>query len=452
MGKIKTVFKALFCAAAVALTAAVPASGASATDYDSLIAEQDSIIAQLKKDNELRENQIFGFTGDIAENDAKIALISEQIDGVTAEISAYGELITLMECKISTKEAEIADLTEKISGKETEIADKQEKIVQLEAENKENLQKFAKLIRALYMNDASETLPILNSSDDWYDFFTYGEIVRDISSQNLDFMNRLLSSIKEHKEFIQELNNDIAQLNADKAELQDKKAELEADLAELSQKKADAQAIADEAYARLAEITADNEELSSRVTILRGEISDAEAQMEAANKDLEELIKRKQLEAQGGNIYSSDGFRWPLDRKYQQITTDFGYDPWRSGNHSGIDVGNYGIGGSNIYAVQGGTVILVKNGCTHNFGGSYKNCGCGGGYGNYVVIDHGGGLSTRYAHCSTVTVYEGQTVAKGDVIGYVGSTGWSTGYHLHFETRVYGTAVDPLKEYSYEFV
>ena len=94
----------------------------------------------------------------------------------------------------------------------------------------------------------------------------------------------------------------------------------------------------------------------------------------------------------------------------------------------------------NIYAAQGGTVITA-----------YGDGGWHGGFGNYIIIDHGGELSTVYAHCSAVTVSVGQTVNKGDVIGYVGSTGWSTGNHLHFETRVNGTAVDPFS-YSYEFV
>ncbi len=68
-----------------------------------------------------------------------------------------------------------------------------------------------------------------------------------------------------------------------------------------------------------------------------------------------------------------------------------------------------------------------------------------------MVVDHGGGISTLYAHFSGTAVYEGQTVNKGDVLGYVGQTGWATGNHLHFEVRVNGTAVDPLG-YTYEYV
>ena len=173
---------------------------------------------------------------------------------------------------------------------------------------------------------------------------------------------------------------------------------------------------------------------------IRGQINASNDEVEEINSAIEELIRAKQAQNTDGTVYSSDGFRWPLDSNLQMITTYFGYDSWRGGNHYGIDVGNAGIGGKNIYAAQGGTVITA-----------YGDSGWHGGFGNYIIIDHGGGLSTVYAHCSAVTVTVGQQVNKGDVIGYVGTTGWSTGNHLHFETRVNGTAVNPFS-YSYEYV
>ncbi len=162
-------------------------------------------------------------------------------------------------------------------------------------------------------------------------------------------------------------------------------------------------------------------------------ISASNEDVEALNSEIEELVRKKQAANANQIVYSSDGFRWPLDSSFNYLTTLFGYDAWRGGNHYGIDVGDAGIGGCNIYAAQGGTVITA-----------YGDGGYHGGFGNYVIIDHGNGVSTLYAHCSGVTVYEGQTVNKGDVIGYVGSTGWSTGNHLHFEVRVNGVSQNPL--------
>ena len=85
---------------------------------------------------------------------------------------------------------------------------------------------------------------------------------------------------------------------------------------------------------------------------------------------------------------------------------------------------------------------LFVNGCPHDYGKNYS-CGCGGGYGNYCIIDHGGGWWTLYGHSEGITAYVGQKVKQGDVLGTVGSTGHSTGPHLHFEIRLNGTALNP---------
>ncbi len=450
MGKLHRIIKrsamgisAVLLAAAVA---AVPLSDniftyyVGAIDYDSEIKKLEEEAERIKEENEQRELEIGSLTGDISANEQAMDTINAQIDGIQEEIQTYGQLITAKQEAINKKKIDIVDVENSIAVKEVEIENKEARISDLEVENEANLEKFAMLIRVLYMNDTSDTLPILEGSDDWYDFFVYQDVVQNISSRNLEFVNDLKDAIKEQENLIIELNNDINQLANDKKELEEQKKELEADLAALQQEKTDLQAHADERYSTLAEYAAYNESLENRVTNLRGQISATAEQMDEIDAEIEKLIREKQLANSGGPVYSSDGFRWPLDSKYTYITTYFGYDAWRGGNHRGIDVGNGGIGGANIYAAQGGTVILA-----------YNDSGWNGGYGNYVIIDHGGGLSTLYAHCYSTTVVAGQTVNKGDIIGYVGTTGWSTGNHLHFETRVNGTAVDPFS-YGYEYV
>lgn len=446
MGKFKTSKLArTACAILTAIcTAAAPVmwSGASAdtTDYDKEIAQLEQKAEQIKKDNEARERRIDALSGNVDENNAQMGLLQEQIEGINDEITTYGQLITTQQQKIGEKENEIHLIEQEIEKKQGEIEEKQKEIASLEAQNKENLRKFAKLIRALYMNNTADTLPILEGSDDWYNFFTYVDVVQNISEQNLEFMNNLLNDIHHQEELIEGLEKDIAQLNADKADLLDKKAELETELADLESKKTEVQQIANERTNDLYALSSDNQDLQNQISQINSEISASNEDVEAINQAIKELIRKKQAENSGAPVYSSDGFRWPLDSNLQYITTYFGYDAWRGGNHYGIDVGNAGIGGKNIYAAQSGTVITA-----------YSDGGWHGGFGNYVIIDHGGELSTVYAHCSAVTVSVGQTVNKGDVIGYVGSTGWSTGNHLHFETRVDGTAVDPFS-YSYEYV
>ncbi len=450
MGKIHNfIKKSAMCLSAVLLSAAVAAvplgdniftTYAGAIDYDSEIKKLEEEAERIKEENEKRELEIGSLTGDISANEQAMDTINAQIDGIQSEIQTYGQLITAKQEAINKKKIEIVDVENNIKVKEVEIENKQMRISELEVENEANLEKFAQLIRVLYMNDTSDTLPIIEGSDDWYDFFVYQDVVQNISSRNLEFVNDLKAAIEEQENLIIELNNDINDLANDKKKLEEQKTQLEADLEALEGEKADLQAHADERYDTLYQYAAYNESLEDKVADLRGQIDATAEQMDAIDAEIEELIREKQRANSNAPVYSSDGFRWPLDSKYTYITTYFGYDAWRGGNHRGIDVGNAGIGGANIYAAQSGTVILA-----------YNDSGWNGGYGNYVIIDHGGGLSTLYAHCYSTTVVAGQTVSKGDIIGYVGTTGWSTGNHLHFETRVNGTAVDPFS-YGYEYV
>lgn len=123
------------------------------------------------------------------------------------------------------------------------------------------------------------------------------------------------------------------------------------------------------------------------------------------------------------------------------ITSGFGYQSWRHGNHKGIDIGR--PQGDLIYSAAAGTVTKVVTGCPHNYGKS-SSCGCGGGYGNYLVIDHGDGLETLYGHCQEIYVSVGDKVKRNEAIAEVGSTGHSTGWHLHFEVHDNGVAMNPF--------
>lgn len=427
---------------------------AGADTAQSAIAALEAKIAELTKKNAERQNQINSYTGSISSNKQAMQLIEAQIDGVDAEIVAKGELITLKIENINTKSAEIDAIELTISDKEQEIEDKKQQIIQLEARNKENLEQFAKLARAMYMTNTSDVMPVLNGSNDWYSYFVYSDVVRNISGQNADFMLRLQNSIEHQKTLIENLNQNIADLEDDKVNLEQIKADYEAERTALEQEKAELQVEADEKLAQLNKLAANNSSLQNKVNGLKTEIDAGSKEIEELNKSLEEIIRLAQQE-NNGIVYSTD-YLWPVNAKFQNITTYFGYDAWRGGTHYGIDISSSGIGGTNVYAAQSGTVIKVVNNCTHNYSKSYSQyasqCGHGGGYGNYLVIDHGGGISTLYAHCGTISVKQGQTVVKGDVIGTVGTTGWSTGYHLHFEIRENGTAVNPFNYKPFTYV
>jgi murein DD-endopeptidase MepM/ murein hydrolase activator NlpD len=164
------------------------------------------------------------------------------------------------------------------------------------------------------------------------------------------------------------------------------------------------------------------QDLSQLTAAERADAEEIDA-LRQASADIAAKIRAAQAgQSSGTSIVSSSGLVWPASGP---VTSPFG---WRWGRlHEGIDIGaSYG---SPIHAAAAGTVIY---------------CGWESGYGNFVVIDHGGNLATAYGHQSSIAVTCGQHVEQGQTIGYVGSTGHSTGPHLHFEVRVNGSAVDPM--------
>lgn len=140
------------------------------------------------------------------------------------------------------------------------------------------------------------------------------------------------------------------------------------------------------------------------------------------------------LVASGQTVQAAEYYFWPVDGFYN-ISSGFGMRI--SGIHKGIDITGRQAGeiaGADVQATRSGTVSALYTACSHNYPKS-QSCGCGGGYGNFVFITHPDGTVARYAHLENVAVIYGQSVWQGQVIGNVGSTGSSGGYHLHFELR-----------------
>lgn len=181
-----------------------------------------------------------------------------------------------------------------------------------------------------------------------------------------------------------------------------------------------------------------NEALSSEYDREK-EFAEQQALMEEINQTQLEKMETmitgeiKYYQEENGITVDSDkifdlinSMTYPLDSDLKKITTYNGYDEWRGGTRYGIDIGDEGIKGTWVTSPLAGTVIEARSD------------GWNKGFGNYIIIDHGSGLSTVYAHLDEVHYIAGQSVAQGSVIGTVGSTGWSTGPHLHFEIRVDG--------------
>ncbi len=458
--KFAATFWGRLCAAFVCAVMLAVCAGDGAKTVMAAGSGVDSSIDALQKDserrqklNEERKKQIDALKGDISGNEAAMRLISEQIDGIAAEADVKDKLITKKLEAIDERSAEIDAVILTIADKEREIGDKQLEIAMLREENRQNLAKFAGLARALYMNDPSNTIPLLDGSDDWYKFFVYSDVVKNISEQNATFVERIQNSIKQQETLIGELEKSIAKLSADKEDLEKQKAEFERQKADLEKEKAELDAYAAEQIAYLNSLAALDERLKDQVDSLQLKINADNKQIEKNKAEIDRIIKEAQDANKDQTVYN-DGFLWPVTGNYRRITDGFGYKAWRGGMHNGIDItapvpGQ--IHNADIFAAQSGTVIVAATLCPHlepKNVSKYHSCGYG--FGNYIVIDHGGGVTTLYAHCEKVLVTKGQRVKKGDVIGKVGSAGWSSNYHLHFEIRVNNAKKNP-QSYTYQY-
>lgn len=429
-----------FLRAGTAALAAILLVGIGSQTGNTTIVSHAATIAeyeQMIKDNEAKiaeyDKKIAEIDGDIADNEELQSYYFNKLMVQQENINLLNNQIYEKEEEIVAKEQEIADLQAKIEETEKKIEDKNTEIELLDAQNKDNIYKFGQIIRAMYITDTDDYMTIIAGSADFYDIFVKSEIMKSVSDQNLKFMNDLLDDIHRLEDDKVQLQKDVEQLEYDKQKLGEEKDQLEEERIKLDEERKYSSDLS-------ASYTTEYNNYTSKISNLESLQADyaykkkvSRAEIEEYEKAIDEEIRKAQAAAQGDTVYDEGEWRWPLDSRFHLITTYFGYDAWRNGNHGAIDVGDGGINGANIYASKGGEVIVAKTSYTPGYD-----------YGMYVVIDHGNGYQTLYAHCSAIYVSVGQKVNKGDVIAAVGSTGWSTGPHLHFEVRKDGARQDPL--------
>ena len=387
MGKAKNRWKKLgaFLLAVVLTFAIVPVSQARAS-YQDDIADLNDQIDELKKQQEQLQNEIAATQDEKEETMEKKAQLDKQVQLTKEEIALLEERIALLEQSISDKEDAIAE-------KEKEIEDSYEL--------------FKQRLRAMYMAGDSSIVGMLLGAQDFADFLTSAEMVSRISEHDRDLIEYLMQA--------------KADIEEDKADLEEDKASVEADRDELDAAKQLLDGQVQQASKEIYSLELLEKEMSEKYDQIKADMDAAQAE-----------IDRIYAENESTGDYVGGEFLWPLPG-YTYISSGFG---WRFGGtdyHTGIDITGGNVFQKEIKAANSGTVIVANTTYTP-----------GKGYGQYVIIDHGGGYSTLYAHMYALYVSTGDYVERGEAIGQVGSTGWSTGPHLHFEIRVDGKAQDPM--------
>lgn len=398
-------------------------------EYDAKIAETEGSIAKEQENQAAIEAQIETVQATIYEYSKMIAEIRESLDKVQANIDKLNKKIEETQRTIDTKQSEI----------ESGIAD------------------FKTRLRAMYIAGDSSYTSILFGAKDFYDALMKAELVKRVA----DHDDKLIDGLVQKKN---ELEAAKKTLEEQKAEVEKQKSELEKQRDSYNAKKAQQQTQMDKLSTLVAESKAHQEALEAEKAAHEAQkeaYAEREEQAqemwnklyeeaEARRRAAEEERQRLAALAQQNNKYdqsndtdyttgTSGDFIWPVPGHY---VISYGVG-WRWGAyHAGIDIYDANIGGSQIIASDAGTVVVAENTCPHDYGKNYS-CGCGGGYGRYAIIDHGNGYMTLYGHMTNCIVTVGQQVKQGETIGYVGSTGHSTGNHCHFEVRLNGTALNP---------
>ncbi len=412
--------------------AVVQTNAVEQTDIDN--AEQEE--KEMEQRIEELQNELDTIAADISDTESYIVQLDQKLEGYTTELVACQE-------KIDAKQLEIDAKIQEIAEKQTDIDNAQEELEAARQEEAEQYEAMKLRIQYMYECGSDTFLDMIFSAEDLSDMLGKAEYVTSI----MDYDRQQLKKLAETQDSISLM---IATLEEDKEALQSEKTVLENEQNELITLQNDLQN--QQSYIDL--ILAEKE---SKLTTLEGQQQNAETAKAAAELELEEQKKivanikaeweEQQRKAQESGsdaetetqktleaIGLAGGFTWPIPG-YNTITSEWGmrYHPILHYNtlHDGFDISGAGIYGKPIVAAYSGTVSIADSSNSTS------------GYGYYIKIDHGVGVSTLYAHCSLLAVSAGQYVEAGQVIGYIGSTGNSTGAHLHFSVFIQGESKNP---------
>ena len=369
------------------------------------------------------KNDIQNIKDELSDIQAQKKDAEAKLKAIRNDLSKAKEQVELIQNQVLLTEQEINASQAMLDEYDGQIADKEAEIAALEAQEAAQMEEFYQQVRWLEETGGVNYLSILFEANSFADMLNYTMLIGDI----MDYSDRIVQDLQATQRQL-DMAREALQTDRDAQALVQQ--ELEAKKDELEQKRAEAQQL-------LNQIAASESEYAKEAK----ELADSEAKI---NKELKEAERKyaaqiAALEAQQNaavNMTSGDWY-WPLPGRYK-ISSLFGgrIDPinGRRDNHTGTDIP--APGGTPIYAAKDGVVTTVN---------ANKNASS---YGYYCIISHGSGYATLYAHQNQVPiVQEGQTVKKGQVIGYVGTTGRSTGNHLHFELRINGVRNDVLKLY-----
>ncbi len=412
---------------------------------DKIAAAQEKIDSAEKKLDSL-EGDISKTKDYISELDSQISAYQSQIDAYSEQIEEYEAETEELTAQREKLEADIVELNKKIDGYN-------KRVDYLNGQIDAKMDQLKDILRANYITGETSALEILLTSDDFADYLTKTQMLSSIADRqdsiidgingDIDQVNTVLTEVQQSKEQVQTYKEEVAQKIEDIKVLSEQIAEKQA---EVEAKRSVVQEKVDESNSYLSTLNSQSAEYADMISCYESDIA-------AFENEISGILQRRAREREaaqqsssgdgessddsgssssGGGYTGTGNFGAPLSIGGQYVSSGYYYrtNPitGASEHHGGLDIAAPGIYGASIYACDSGEVATA----TYHYS-----------WGNYVLIDHGNGYATLYAHMSSIAVSEGQSVSKGQVIGYVGSTGYATGPHLHIEVWINGSRTDP---------
>ena len=370
------------------------------------------------------QNKLDKLSQSIVQHKKELSNAKKKEQAAKALESELKEKVTVVQSQISVLKGQIAEVQNSIGLKEQEIAAKEQQITEKEAEIADQWGDFKQHMAAMQELRDGGSVAMLSAVNDLYELLTFNEVMQDISIKDTE----ILDNMKNAKEA---LESDKLTLESQRSELQSKKADLDAQNSQMRAKQNELNSSV--AAAQMSAAEAQQAQKDAQAAIESDEMN-----YEAVKKQIQKMIAAA---AASKPTLSFTGFICPL-KSYSRISSEYG---WRKNPVTGVNKLHAGTdfaapGGTPIYAAASGYVQVA--------GWS------SGGYGNYVIIYHGkmsdgNQYSTLYGHMRSVATSTGKYVQQGEVIGYVGSTGNSTGNHLHLEVWKGGSKANAVNPRGY---
>ncbi|WP_251446096.1 murein hydrolase activator EnvC family protein [Vermiculatibacterium agrestimuris] len=356
------------------------------------------------------KNQISGLKGDAADATARRKELEDQLKAIESDKAQALQRKQLLDQELYAIDAQLSNTQGQIDLYNALIAEQEAALAEAQAREDAAYARFCQRARSMEESGDISYWSVLFAANDFSDLLDRLAMVDLI----MEYDNSVVEALVAARQAVE---TTLAELNTSKGELDEQKAVLDVQRAEQAAKVAEAQALFDE-------LKTQADKAEALVAAQEAEEKAIATQIAKKEKELEELIR-------AANFTTGSGYYYPLPSSNTSITSKFG---WRThpltkkpNNHTGIDIA--APKNTEIYAVQGGVVITS----------AYAPSS----YGNYVVVSHGNGRTTLYAHMTSRAVSEGQVVSQGQVLGYVGMTGSASGNHLHLELKVNGVRQDP---------